>query len=115
MGILTILRYRGYMSLIPDITLPTPSDLGSLLGLRAAPASNSATRSFFGLVPWGVESASTDAIGTPLPPTFQTIFGQSAFFPAMALKGELWDKLVNYRLVVFDTVENRIVNGKLSD
>ncbi len=82
------------MSLLPDIPspsslIPSPNPLSSLLGLGGPVSSSS---SFTGLLPWNLANSLTPT--TPV---------NSVFFPNITPKGELWDKLVPYRLIVVDT------------
>ena len=95
------------MALLPDITLPTP-DFGALLGnLTGAPASVPNT----GNLPWagtanpGPQNVPNNQAQAPV---------KSAFFPYYKPNPNLWDKLVDYRIVVVDTAKgNRVVGGAL--
>jgi hypothetical protein len=88
----------------PSSLIPNPNPVSSALGL-AGPVS-SAT-SFSGTLPWNVL---TNPSGQPnSKPVANT---SSGFFVPLAPKGELWDKLVPYRLVVIDTSKgNQVVSG----
>lgn len=67
------------------------SEASSLLGVTNPPPGSS---SLVGTLPWAQPPVS------------------SAFFPYLAPKGELWNKLVPYRLLVVDTLNgNQVVNG----
>jgi hypothetical protein len=65
----------------------------SLIGLGSAPPVSSAS-SLTGFLPWRGE-----------------IPVVSPFFTSLTPHGQLWDKLVPYRLVVWDTVNNIVVSG----
>lgn len=90
----TILVYRGNMPLFPDVPVPSnpfsgANPLSSLIG-NTLP--NLGGTSLVGTLPWS-------DINSP-------------FFTYLDPKGELWDKLVPYRLIVIDTFENNeVVNG----
>lgn len=57
----------------------------------------------------GPVSSSSSLVGT-LP--WEQVSVNSVFFPYLNPKGELWDKLMPYRLIVIDTTQNNeVVNG----
>jgi hypothetical protein len=64
------------------------------------------TSSLVGILPWGSAGALPPGKQySPLPVV------SSVFFPSLSPKGELWDKLVPYRLIVVDTANNNQVVG----
>lgn len=90
-----------------DTTLPS-GNISSLLGaLNSAPAGVPNT----GNLPW----AGTSNPGPTNVPNNQSQSAvSSSFFPYFAPDPNLWDKLVDYRIVVVDTTNgNRVVGGNL--
>lgn len=81
------------------MALTLPSAVSSAIG-AAAPVSSSSSLS--GVLPWSFPTQQGFA-GTPSV--------NSVFFPALSPKGELWDKLVTYRLVVWDSATNKVVGS----
>lgn len=79
---------------IPQLPVPSFADL---LSQSATP--NNAHLPIFGKLPW----ADTSGAATPLV--------TSAFFPFLVPDGSLWDKLLTYRLIVWDSVKNQVVGG----
>ena len=81
-------------------SIPDPiAGLSSLLGIGPPVSSSS---SLTGLLPWNLANSLT-----PTNPV------NSVFFPNLTPKGELWDKLMPYRLIVIDTNnKNQVVGGK---
>ena len=87
-------------------TLPLPDIAGLTALISGAPASVPNT----GNLPWAGTANPGPQLGqtTSQPPV------KSAFFPYFAPDPNLWDKLVDYRLVVIDTANgNQIVGGSL--
>ena len=95
------------MPLLPDITLPSP-DFGALLGnLTSAPNGIPNT----GNLPWA-GTANPGPQNTPNNQAQDPV--KSTFFPYYKPNPNLWDKLVDYRLVVVDTAKgNRVVGGSV--
>lgn len=61
-----------------------------------------------GTLPWASQSNPSPIslpTASPQPP------GTSVFFPYLSPRGELWDKLMPYRLLVIDTTDNTVVGG----
>lgn len=82
--------------------------LSSALGSLTAPPGGS---SLFGNLPWAVVP---NAGPTTAPNSNAQPIVNSTFFQYLSPKGELWDKLVPYRLVVIDTSNNnQVVGGNL--
>lgn len=94
-----------------DITTQGLNDQGTPLTQPLAPTKqptniplNATVESLVGSLPWvgGNNPGNSNAI----PPV------NSVFFRALAPKGELWDKLMPYRLLVIDTANgNQVVGG----
>jgi hypothetical protein len=94
------------MASLGDFTLPSPS-LSDLLGTLNSAVSIPNT----GNLPW----AGTSNPGRLNVPNNQAQSAvTSTFFPYFAPDPNLWDKLVDYRIVVIDTANgNRVVGGNL--
>lgn len=85
------------------ITLPTTA-----LNVSSAYPSIPGLTPLYGSLPWGPQDAATTGIPNSKPQAGVT----SVFFPPLAPRGELWDKLMPYRLLVVDTTKgNKVVGG----
>ena len=86
-----------------------PSISQILSGNLGGPTVPAGGESLFGNLPWAVTGNSTNTNVSNATGGTQV---NSAFFHYLAPKGELWDKLVPYRLVVIDTTnKNQVVGG----
>ncbi len=91
---------------LPNVEVPNPQDLVSgfiagILGNAHPPVPS--VPNFFGNLPWAVVNQPSGSSATPLV--------NSPFFKYLAPNGYLWDKLLPYRLIVWDTVKNQVVGG----
>lgn len=94
------------MALIPQNPFSGANPLSSLIGNTAL---TPGAGSLFGNLPWAVVS---NAGPTTAPNSKAQPLVNSVFFPYLSPKGELWDKLVPYRLLVIDTAnKNQVVGG----
>lgn len=93
------------MALIPQNPFSGANPLSDLIGNTAATPGSS---SLFGNLPWAVVATpgTTTAPNSKAQPLVNSVF-----FPYLSPKGELWDKLLPYRLLVIDTTNNNQVVG----
>jgi hypothetical protein len=84
-----------------EVSMPSFSQIIS--GAVGGPPPSSSASPIFGSLPWAVVSHPNNAKAQPQV--------TSVFFPYLAPRGELWDKLVPYRLIVWDTAKNIVVGG----